>query len=249
MRDFTVVMYRRLLLELIQQGYSFQTFYDFLQHPQPRAAVIRHDIDSRKRNSLHFALLEQALDLKTTYYFRILPKSYDPVIMNLIIGMGHEIGYHYEDLTLARGDVSKAKELFEEHLSEFRKICPVKTICMHGSPLSKFDNRDLWKHISYRDYGITGEPYFDVDFSKVLYLTDTGRRWDNKQISVRDKVKSTFDLHFVSTMDIIKNSNRLPDQIMLNFHPQRWNDNILPWITELVVQNTKNLVKRYFFVK
>ena len=40
----------------------------------------------------------------------------------------------------------------------------------------------------YRDYGIIGEPYFDVDFSKVLYLTDTGRRWDGDSVSIRDKI-------------------------------------------------------------
>ncbi len=38
--------------------------------------------------------------------------------------------------------------------------------------------------------GIIGEPYFDVDFSRVFYLTDTGRRWDGDAVSVRDKVKS-----------------------------------------------------------
>jgi len=40
----------------------------------------------------------------------------------------------------------------------------------------------------YRDYGIIGEPYFDVDYSKVLYLTDTRRRWDGHRVSVRDKI-------------------------------------------------------------
>lgn len=249
MRDFTVEIYHRLLVELLHQGYSFQTFYDFLQHPQPKVAVIRHDIDSKSKNSLHFALLEQALDLKTTYYFRILPKSYDPVVMSLIVNMGHEIGYHYEDMTLAKGNASRAIELFEEHLAEFRKLYPVKTICMHGSPLSKFDNRDLWKKINYRNYGIEGEPYFDVDYNKVLYLTDTGRRWDNQNISVRDKVTSSYEYHLVSTMDIIKMAGQLPDRIMFNFHPQRWNDSPIPWVTELVAQNLKNLIKKYFLVK
>ena len=60
---------------------------------------------------------------------------------------------------------------------------------MHGRPLSKYDNRLLWETYSYWDLGIIGEPYFDVDFSKVLYLTDTGRRWDGFDFSVRDKVK------------------------------------------------------------
>ena len=58
---------------------------------------------------------------------------------------------------------------------------------MHGSPLSRWDSRLLWKYYDYHDFGIIGEPYFDVDFDEVLYLTDTGRRWDGGSVSVRDK--------------------------------------------------------------
>ena len=41
------------------------------------------------------------------------------------------------------------------------------------------------------DYGIIAEPYFDLDFDEVFYLTDTGRRWDGDDVSVRDKVEGT----------------------------------------------------------
>ena len=36
----------------------------------------------------------------------------------------------------------------------------------------------------------------------------------------------------------------LPDKIMMNTHPQRWTDDYVPWVKELVWQNLKNLVKR-----
>ena len=77
---------------------------------------------------------------------------------------------------------------FESNLDYFRTFYPVKTICMHGSPASKWDNRDLWNNYSYRDFGIIAEPYFDLDFTNVLYLTDTGRKWNGERSSVRDKV-------------------------------------------------------------
>ena len=59
---------------------------------------------------------------------------------------------------------------------------------MHGSPLSKFDNKELWEKYDYRTLGIIGEPYFDIDFNEVFYLTDTGRRWDGDKVSIPDKV-------------------------------------------------------------
>jgi hypothetical protein len=120
--------------------------------------------------------------------------------------------------------------------------------------------------IHYSAYGIIGEPYFDLDFSKVLYLTDTGRRWDGKA-SVRDKVGSqqfavrssqsadhsgnwepgTANLIFRSTKNIISaaRAGLLPDQIMLTFHPQRWTGRPLPWMQELVMQSMKNVGKRW----
>ncbi len=55
---------------------------------------------------------------------------------------------------------------------------PVSTVCMHGSPLSRVSNLDLWKKYDYRGLGIIAEPYLDIDFDEVFYLTDTGRRWD-----------------------------------------------------------------------
>ena len=125
-------------------------------------------------------------------------------------------------------------------------ISPVKTICMHGSPISKWDNRDLWKKYNYRDFGIIAEPYFDVDFDEVLYLTDTGRSWNKSASSVRDKVNSKFDIKIKDTnhlMEKIQN-NELPDKIMLNTHPQRWTDNPVEWTKELVWQNVKNVVKK-----
>lgn len=117
---------------------------------------------------------------------------------------------------------------------------------MHGSPLSKYDNKLIWKYYNYREYGIIGEPYFDVDFSNVLYLTDTGRRWDGDRVSIRDKIKDKSEkIKVKKTQDIIQaaNNGELPDQIMFTFHPQRWTDRPLSWLKELVLQNVKNLAK------
>jgi len=32
---------------------------------------------------------------------------------------------------------------------------------------------------------------------------------------------------------------------MITVHPQRWTDKPLPWLKELVWQNTKNVIKRF----
>ncbi len=104
----------------------------------------------------------------------------------------------------------------------------------------------------HRDYGIIGEPYFDVNFDDVFYLTDTGRRWDGWKVSVRDKVPQQEQwkkdgLIYHKTKDIITaiESGTFPKQVMITFHPQRWHSAFLPWCKELLMQNAKNVVKRF----
>ena len=117
---------------------------------------------------------------------------------------------------------------------------------MHGSPLSKWDNRDIWNSIDYKNYGIICEPYFDIDFKNMSYLTDTGRKWNSSKENVRDKVGSRFTYNYKFTFDVIDaiEKKQLSDKIMINIHPQRWTNNNILWLTELISQNCKNVIKR-----
>lgn len=249
--------------------------------------IIRHDVDRLPQNALIMAQLESEMNISTTYFFRTKPDSYNEQIIREIAELGHEIGYHYENLSSTTSSrriknlklkIKNEEEFqkavyrtaiadFVENLEKLRKLYPVKTICMHGSPFSKWDNRDLWKVYNYRDFGIIGEPYFDIDWREVFYLTDTGRRWDGELYSVRDKVMErqgdrgsgrererkvavgSFSFQekfrFRSTQDIIDaaNEGEFPDKIMITIHPQRWTDKTLPWVKELIWQNVKNVVK------
>ncbi len=185
--DFTLTAYNKLLKTLLQQGFSFQTFADFVLKPQDKSIVLRHDVDLFPLNSLKFAQIQAKENIIGSYYFRFVPGSYNEKIIKEIHNLGHEIGYHYETMDTCNGDIDHAYDLFSKNLEILRRLIPVKTICMHGSPLSKYDNRLIWQKYDYRKLGIIGEPYFDIDFSKVLYLTDTGRRWDGDSYNIRDK--------------------------------------------------------------
>ena len=251
--DFTRKKYRELLTALQSKGYVTITFAEYMKITRPeRFVIFRHDVDKKPKNSLATARIEVSLGMKASYYFRAVPESWDESIIKEIASLGHEIGYHYESLATCNGDTTAALRDFELNLNKLRELAPVTTICMHGSPRSKYDNRKIWESKSYHDFGIIGEPYFDIDFSQVFYLTDTGRRWDGFKVSVRDKIPVHQDrwcsegLLFHSTDDIIKavDNERLPHQIMMTTHPQRWNDKIVPWTEELFMQKTKNVVKK-----
>lgn len=266
--DLTLKTYKILLEKLLEKKYSFLTFQDYINKSNSLLVtddslliIFRHDVDRLPGNALKMARLEKEMDISATYFFRTKPCSYDEKTIKEIADMGHEIGYHYEnlsDIAKREKNISKKKlyELaigdFQKNLEKLRKLYPVKTICMHGSPLSKVDNQDLWKVYDYHDYGIIGEPYFNIDFNDVFYLTDTGRRWNGENVAVRDKVKSKKNKgkskwpSYHSTPDIIQavEKGNFPDKAMIVIHPQRWTDKSLPWLKELVLQNVKNIGKR-----
>ncbi len=272
--DFTLTAYKQLISTLQAQSFVFQTFEGFTQNPKEKVLIFRHDVDRLPENALITAKIEKKADIKASYYFRKLKVKSEKL----------------------EGDVfSEAIRDFERNLEKLREFYPVKTICMHGSPLSKYDNKKLWENYDYRDYGIIAEPYFDIDFDEVFYLSDTGRSWNNSDANVRDKVVKAevggqrlevggqktqqgdgslaqsrkciknshkdvgikeletkkkgrnFDnLRFRSTFDIIEaaENGELPDKIMMNVHPQRWTNDYVPWVRELVGQNFKNVFKR-----
>lgn len=216
--------------------------------------VLRHDVDRMPKNSLATAYIERELGWKATYYFRAVPESYDEAVILQIASLGHDIGYHYESLATCHGDMEAAFDDFCRNLEKLRKLVPVTTICMHGSPTSKWDSRELWKHYDYHKLGIESEPYLDSGFPQLVYLTDTGRRWDGFRVSVRDKIPEHQKYWnekgwvFHSTDDIIEaiKKGNFPERVMINTHPQRWTDNKYQWMKELVLQSAKNLVKRLF---
>lgn len=230
--DFTLKSYLLLLHNMSSNQYQFQTFKDYISDPFIKCTVLRHDVDSWPFNALQMAELEAKQGIRASYYFRMSPLSLDQNAIRRIVGLGHEIGYHYEDLTTHRGNYEKAICSFQSNLDKLREFYPVTTIAMHGKPLSRWNNLDLWTRYDYQKFGLIGEPYLSLDFDQVLYLTDTGNCWDGNQYSIRDEVKSKYSFNIHTTGDLIDHLNKglLPDQIMLNIHPSRWNDSIIKWV-------------------
>jgi hypothetical protein len=254
--DFTMTAYRLLIQSLQEQGYTFQTYAEFLRNPGTRVVVLRHDVDALKGHSMRFAELQHTLGIRGTYYFRIVRGSWDESIIRRISALGHEVGLHYEDMAIVGREgathqdalLANAYIHFCHHLKRLRELVPVETICNHGSPMSKFDNKTLWKHYDYRALGIVGEPYFDTDFTRVGYFTESGRCWNGGKYIIRDKPVGEGALQFPeirTTYDLATaiRSGSLPDQLLLTFHPQRWNVSAAMWLWELIAQNVKNVIK------
>lgn len=246
MRDFTLSVYKSFLKELISAGYQFQTLKDFIKTPYEKVIVLRHDCDHWPENNLFMAKAEYNMGIKSSYYFRI-PETFNSNIINEVIKLGHEVGYHYEDLARYNGDYKKAIISFERNLSKLRELYPVETITMHGRPLSKWDSKNIWEKYDFHDFDLICEPNLVVDFSKVLYFTDTGNFWNSEKYNIRDRIVSLNKFRFTTTKELetflITRNTKIA--VLINAHAERWNDNLFSWYYKFFLQNGKNFVKQF----
>ncbi len=246
MSDFTLKKYVVLCNFLKNHGYTFLTVQQILEKSDPitsdKFVIIRHDVDRWIKNAKIMAETEANLGIQSTYYFRY-PGTFHPNIIKFIFNLGHEVGYHYEVLSKNNGDETRAMEEFEDELSEFRSIVPVKTICMHGNPLSKYDNRSIWNNHRYQDYGIIGEAYLSLQHSN--YFTDTGRTWAGNR-AIYDKMNEKNHSPDVASTDALISwiSESSPENLYLTVHPERWAPNpwrfLISWIMDLLVNLGKS---------
>lgn len=271
MFDFSIKKYIKLLEVLLEKGYCPVGFEEFISSGQDgRAVILRHDVDRHPERALVLAEIEAVIGIKTSYHIRVADKAFNPDILKKLVDLGHELAYHYEDLssTVRAGHLKypsaeveeKAFSRFTSNLTVLRQYYPVKVISMHGDPLSRVDNRDLWKAHNYHSEGIVCEAYLDIDFSKVAYLTDTGRRWNASGVNIRDRAVNLtgnlsngtpLNLRDCRSTDAVIKALRYGDNplsLIVNTHPQRWNSRFVPWIQELAWQNAKNVIK-YFVGK
>ncbi len=250
--DFTLRKYEELCKTIKKSNYPIIRLKDYFKEPDhKRFIILRHDVDKLPENALAMAQLERSLNISSTYYFRTIPEVFNQNIIKKISDLGHEIGYHYEDLTQTKGDLKKALQLFKKDLKQLRKITNITTICMHGSPLSKWNNSDLWKKHDFKKYGIIGEPYLSIDYNEIGYFTDTGRTWCDKG-SIRDFVNNSLvcEKTIKSTNDLIKFIlSKKFKKIIVLVHPQRWSVKSDEWLKELIAQNIKNIGKELILKK
>jgi hypothetical protein len=223
--DFTMGRYERLCNAIASSRYTNMTFAEYFSRSprEDRVIILRHDVDESSRFARDMAKTEAGYGLRSTYYFRMKKGIFVPEDMECIASLGHEIGYHYETMDKCHGDVDKAAEMFRHELAEMRGSFDIRTVCMHGNPLTRYDNKGIWDKISLSDLGLLAEPYLSLDYSRFAYYSDSGRSWRPGENKVKDIIKQD--------APVIRDSNelirliekkKLSDLCILT-HPERWN--------------------------
>jgi hypothetical protein len=246
-RDWTIEKYEEFCTTVKDSGRIVLPVVDYLTHPpEARKLVLRHDVDISARKTLRMAEIEARFGLRSSYYYRKVKKTFSPEVLREVARLGHEVGYHYEALDKAKGDIQRAKEVFERELAEFRTIVDVKTVSMHGNPLTRWDNRDFWQHYGFSDFDLVGECYLSFDADKIIYLSDTGRTWEEGKHNIKDFLPGGNNLkHPIlrSTDDLCIFLKESPHDVYLLMHPERWSVGFKDYVIQATRDRLACLVK------
>jgi hypothetical protein len=252
--DYTLKKYRELCRAISQSRYSAITLAQYLANIKGIAGksciVLRHDIDRSPQRALSVAEIEYEFGIPSSYYFRV--GTFLPQVMDRILACGHEIGFHYETLDKCRGSIPEALVLFKEQLAVFREKYGITTVCAHGNPLTRYDNKDIWKHMQFKDCLLLGEAFLSLDFSSFAYFSDSGRTWRNteaQKMPGKDSVVTAFDnVTASSTDDVIRIIEKadLPNICLLT-HPERWCGNPMAYVSRFLIDKLFSTGKEILF--
>jgi hypothetical protein len=275
--DFTFKKYSEIVKAIAESDYQVLSIADYIRAKELPAKfiIIRHDVDLDPFYQLKFAQLERDFNLRTTYYFRKIEKIFRKEVIDQVATMGHEVGYHYEVFTKAKGDPKLALEIFMDEQAVFSEMWNSLTVCPHGGSFvdnadgyslknmiklipkllsgkkvfSHHVNFDMWENNRFEDFGIIGDAYRSMDFTNMLYLSDTGRSWDQRYKRL-DKVNSVINPKFDvrSSDDIIRIiKTGAVNHIYLLVHNEQWKDNYIDWLGWYAAQIIRRTGKKIIF--
>lgn len=192
--------------------------------PQPPCVILRFDVDYREAHALELATIAARHGIHGSFYFRHQADGFDFPVIERIHALGHEIGYHFETLDTAQGDVDRAAVLFLDHLADLRAAgFTVRTVAAHGSrPTAPTYRANLDLLVRRPELiaqaGLLGETTLSIDFARMTYVSDANWRWrryEHYQPGITQSVPTTLRA-MVTTLP------RMDSGLYITFHPQQW---------------------------
>jgi hypothetical protein len=226
---FTHAAYADLVDAIDAAGCETMTVREYLSPDRlpERFVVLRHDVDRKPGRAEELARLEADLGVSASYYFH--PSAFRETRAERVADMGHEVGYHYDDVATARGDLHTARALFANNLRVFRRACDVDTVSPHAAALSHYDNASLWEQgPSFEEFDLLGDADRSVDYVDLSFFSDAGRTFRERPA---DRARALGERDQTATADT-------PDELAARFregdveraclltHPRRWTNSL-----------------------
>jgi hypothetical protein len=188
--DLDYATYSDLLDAFLRSDYRIATVREAATECiEPPVVILRHDVEWSARRAAVIGSIEESHGVRSTLYFRLDTPACDLRAMATLQRAGHDIGYHYNTLDRARGDLASATDSFEQELSYLRRSgIDVVSATAHGNPRLKrvghSSNTDLVERdpsllsrLNLLDVGLFGNEFERQP--SLFTLKDSNGRWNH----------------------------------------------------------------------
>ncbi len=185
MQKFSYKYYKFLLEEAIKHGYVVSSFRDY-NEKNSNTLILRHDVDYTLNGVLEMARIEYELGCTSSFLFRVHADEYNLftcvaiLLVRELLGMGHEIGLHFEAM-----NVGRALEINPEVLLKREKLViesildlPVITCSEHRELSGQIHGTQIFEK-NYDPYQ-AGFKFYAMDkrfCNEMKYISDSNANW------------------------------------------------------------------------
>ena len=173
--NFTYSDYRKLIVLLWDNGYTFANYHNFEKHK--RCIIMRHDVDNSLSQAVRLAELEKECGVQSTFFVLLRTDFYNAAsasaqkILHRILELGHEIGLHFDEMAYdgGSGEDMIRRILWEKEMLSALLGTEVTTVSMHRPSKTTLD-------ANWQIPGMVNS-YGEMFFHSFKYLSDSRRRW------------------------------------------------------------------------
>lgn len=225
-----------------RNDYRFYTLQGFLNATigaDDAFIILRHDIDTDPGAALLFAGVEQQHQVPASYFFR--RKTWDSKVMSILHRRGHEVGYHFEELSdYAKAHHIKESAVLMQHLPAIRRAFAQNLVNLRQTLDFELSTAAAHGDFSYQTLEV-GNRYFlkDPEFRANMgidyeaYDEPLVERYRNH---VSDK-PAPERYHPISPMELIMRG----ESFLFLSHPRWWVPNPIGNIRSDIIANYQKL--------
>lgn len=136
---FTLGDYRRSLVAFLDAGYAVTGFLPFLDDPQPRHLILRHDIDNSMDLALRMARIDAEHGARATFFLRVHARGYNLLSLPSLLqvqeleALGHEVELHLD------GGLAGTLGLSERRIADRQRVIIEEVL---GRPINGFSSHE-----------------------------------------------------------------------------------------------------------
>jgi hypothetical protein len=191
-KPFTFAYYKKLLQAVLDNNYKITSFEKYDSSIE-RTLIMRHDVDYTLNGVSQLALIESELGVSATYFFRVHAHEYNcftPHVYQLIHalkGLGHEIGLHFEAMTIGRALNVSPTRLLQQEKTVLEAITglEIRSASEHRD-ISQVvhETRNYHDHFDPLEAGFKNYALERRFFKDMKYLSDSNGFWREGDPSV-----------------------------------------------------------------